>query len=1104
MNPFEQVNAYLRRLESRLRAAALSQGLAVAAATALGVTLLLAVVTNGFAFSDRSLGLARFVLFLSLALAVAFGLIAPAVRLNRLRAARRAERAMPELEQRLLTLAERGAKEPGDPFVELLAGDALEAVRQRGPERVVPARAISGFLGAAAASAGVLIWLIVAGPGYLGYGASRLWAGPTKPGVSPFYAINVSPGNRTVRRKADQLITATLAGFQAQKVRLFARYGGASRWEAVEMAPQQQGTGYEFLFAGIPESFDYYVEAAGVRSQQHKITVRDLPAVKNIRVTYRFPKWTGMADAVEDPGGDLRAVSGTEAELAVRTDRPLENGVLVLDDGTRLPLRNGVARIAIAKDGVYHVAAAERDELVRLTEDYFIEAREDAAPFVRIRRPGRDARANPIEEVVVEAEASDDYGLKDFALHYSVNGGPEKTVPLMKGPDNKQVEGRATLALEDFNLTPGDMVSLYASARDATREVKTDMYFVQAEPFERAYFQSQQSGGGGGGEGNESSEISQRQKEIIAAAWNELRAKNDPARAKENAHFLSDVQLKLRDQARSLAGRMRSRELSDTNLEFQKFSEEMQKSAEAMTETAEKLKEQKWQEALGPGQRSLQRLQRAEALFREIQVAFGGRGGGGGGGRGGMGRDLENLFDLELDTEKNQYETGQQLATNQRDRQMDEAFQKLEELARRQQELASRQNNQQQTPQQRWQQEILRREAEQLRRQIEQLSRANSSQGASASQQGGQQQSSQQQGGGSQGGQTPRQLQRALDELSRALDDMRQANAQSGSGSEARRAAERLRDAQRMLERAGQDRAQTQVDDLASRASRLNREQQDYVNELRKLYDPTRGEQARAGRQESQALAERRDKALAELERLERDLQDAARNLAGTQRGASSRLREALGGLQEEEIRQRIRYNSELVRRGLGAYSVMREAPVTQALQQLDDRLRDARAALDRDSQGRPGDQAETERALAEVERLRQELEAARQGARGQGQNQGQGQGQQRGGGDDRGGQNRNYGEGADRGGWYGGPAGWHYTAARLRSYLQNRPELARKIESASPSRLLAGLEEVELQLRRELNGGASEVRSGVSDTIPPGYDAAVAEYFRKLSKTPR
>ena len=25
-----------------------------------------------------------------------------------------------------------------------------------------------------------------------------------------------------------------------------------------------------------------------------------------------------------------------------------------------------------------------------------------------------------------------------------------------------------------------------------------------------------------------------------------------------------------------------------------------------------------------------------------------------------MGRDLENLFDLELDTEKNQYETGQQ------------------------------------------------------------------------------------------------------------------------------------------------------------------------------------------------------------------------------------------------------------------------------------------------------------------------------------------------------------------------------------------------------------------------------------------------------------
>ena len=39
-----------------------------------------------------------------------------------------------------------------------------------------------------------------------------------------FYDIAVTPGDRTVRRKADQLVTAQLLGFDAPKVRLFAQY----------------------------------------------------------------------------------------------------------------------------------------------------------------------------------------------------------------------------------------------------------------------------------------------------------------------------------------------------------------------------------------------------------------------------------------------------------------------------------------------------------------------------------------------------------------------------------------------------------------------------------------------------------------------------------------------------------------------------------------------------------------------------------------------------------------------------------------------------------------------------------------------------------------
>ena len=174
------------------------------------------------------------------------------------------------------------------------------------------------------------------------------------------------------------------------------------------------------------------MEAGGVRSPTYKLNVVDLPSVKNIKVTYHYPAWTGMKDAVEDPGGDLRAVEGTIAEVAIQTDRPLANGALLLDDGTKLPLRSGadgmVASVPIQKDGMYHVAAVESGEDVRLSEDYFIEAQKDEPPEVKITRPGRDFKATPIEEVTVAVDAKDDFGLKDVELHYSVNGGPEKTV----------------------------------------------------------------------------------------------------------------------------------------------------------------------------------------------------------------------------------------------------------------------------------------------------------------------------------------------------------------------------------------------------------------------------------------------------------------------------------------------------------------------------------------------------------------------------------------------------------------------------------------------------------------------------------------------------
>ncbi len=105
------------------------------------------------------------------------------------------------------------------------------------------------------------------------------------------------------------------------------------------------------------------------------------------------------------------------------------------------------------------------------------------------------------------------------------------------------------------------------------------MMFIQADPFEREFSQSQQSGGGGGrgggGGGNQPAQISQREKEIISTTFKQQSDKNaTQQQATDIAKLLSQSQSTLHDQAVTLSGRLQARELTDESAGDQRLSKE--------------------------------------------------------------------------------------------------------------------------------------------------------------------------------------------------------------------------------------------------------------------------------------------------------------------------------------------------------------------------------------------------------------------------------------------------------------------------------------------------------------------------------------------------
>jgi len=984
------LSRYVREVRRWLRLQALVRGLALTLLCAVALTLITVPAAHSYRFSESSVHWTRLALMGGTALALALLLALPLLRRwSDRRIARFIEEHHPEFRDRLATAIELSAGRRADAeMLELLLEDTARQVSGVPAESYLDRGRLRRFAAVGAGSLAVLFGLAMFGPALYRYGIGHLWTGWLQASSGPLYQLAVSPGNAKVARRADQAVTARPSGFQPREARLFAYYQSGTRWEEVPMAPEERGSHFRHVFHDVRENIRYYVEAGGVHSPEFQLSVADLPQVKRIELTYHFPAYTGLASRTEPEGGDVRAVKGTEVQVVVHTDIPADTGDLLLDSGKAVELRGSGDRqlrgtLLVEESGLYHVRLArrgDRGQPARASDDYVIDALADQPPVVAIRRPGRDSHPTSIEEVTAQVEAQDDFGLGGLELRFSVNGGPERQVNLLRQRGAKEIQGQHTFFLEDFKLVPGDLVSYYAVGRDARQTAQTDMFFMEVRPFEREYRQSQAMGGMGGesGEGDENSNLVQRQKEIIAATWNLLR---DRAESSEDVKALAEIQRRLKQQTETLATRMERRALVGLNREFASLVQNLREAAKAMTPAAEQLAARKLKDALPPEQKALQHLSRAEASFREIQVAFGSSRGGSRG-RSGSARELADLFDLELDTQKNQYETLQRAGANRerdRDAKMDAALKRLQELARRQQQLAEERRRQQQQPSaSRWEQETLRRQTEELARELDRLARETNSRELDTIRQ--------------------RLEQAARDMQGQSQSGSRQGQAGSSEAASRERALQRLQEARDLLSRRRGEQGQQMLDRLAQNARQLAREQQQAAELVRRV---PAGENQNRAEAFGKAM-EQKGRVFDQLNQVERQIHETARQLASTQPEASRKLRGAGNSIREEQLQQKLLQGVDMLRRGLNQLAQQREDSLSQALERLEQQVGEARRSFNARAGEQGGEDRRMERALARAEDLRRRLEELedrlrrqQQGEARQRGSQQQGQGQQ-------------------------------------------------------------------------------------------------------------
>src|SRR5690606_40463179 len=85
----------------------------------------------------------------------------------------------------------------------------------------------------------------------------------------------------------------------------------------------------------------------------------------------------------------------------------------------------------VRESGLYHIELdTGSGSMINGSPEYLVEVMVDVSPSVVFAKPGRDVRVTLVDEVYLEAEAVDDFGVRSLELVYSVNGGEEQVVSL--------------------------------------------------------------------------------------------------------------------------------------------------------------------------------------------------------------------------------------------------------------------------------------------------------------------------------------------------------------------------------------------------------------------------------------------------------------------------------------------------------------------------------------------------------------------------------------------------------------------------------------------------------------------------------------------------
>ena len=306
----------------------------------------------------------------------------------------------------------------------------------------------------------------------------------------------ISPGNKEITKGQNVKITARISGSKPTTVSLGIKYFEQTDYEFKILSADSTGI-YSFSIPTLRSSFDYFIKAEDIESENYKITVIDRPIIKKLDLIVTPPSYSKLPVINQQDNGNFSTLTGSQVQFVISTTKEnLKSANLVFKDSTVFPLKLegkiafGNYRIKMDED--YQIIISDNEENQNENPvTYSIKAILDYFPSIDIIIPNKNVSLGEDDRLIFLIKLADDFGFTKLLLHYRLSSSkyekPQENFSSIEIPLKKTEKEEAVnyvWNLSPLNLAVNDVVTYYLEIFDndiisGPKSTKTSTFTVR-------------------------------------------------------------------------------------------------------------------------------------------------------------------------------------------------------------------------------------------------------------------------------------------------------------------------------------------------------------------------------------------------------------------------------------------------------------------------------------------------------------------------------------------------------------------------------------------------------------------------------------------------